>query len=214
MSIATYSELQTAVGNYLDDTSLSSFIPDWITMAESRINRDIGNIRTSWVDGVLTATPSSRSVALPSTFVEASALFLTTDDQYKRLIPFFPGTIELKTADGTPEMWCVNGANIDLDCPCAAADTFILRYRAKWTLSDSAPTSWLLTNHPDLYLSSTLVEAYAFRGNEASALRWEQRYRMAAEEIDRNEARNVSIVPLSVDAALMPLRGFDFTTGQ
>ncbi len=59
-----------------------------------------------------------------------------------------------------------------------------------------------------------MVEGAAFRRNAQEALGWEQRYRIAAEEVDRNEARNVSIAPLRVDAALAPRRNFNYTTGM
>jgi len=38
MSIATYSELQTAVADWMHRTDLTAKIPDFITLAESRIN--------------------------------------------------------------------------------------------------------------------------------------------------------------------------------
>jgi len=215
MSIATYSELQTAVGTYLDDTSLSSLIPDWITMAESRINRDMSSLRTSLSTAVLTGTIDLTYIALPADFVEVREVLLTTDGASDRLVPFVVGTIDYRETSGTPKMYGIVASQVQFDCPLDQAHTFNMLYRVKWELSDGSPTNWILTNHPDLYLAATLVEAYAFRGNETAALRWEQRYRMAAEEIDRNESRNLAIAPLQIDAALRPVgRAFNYTTGQ
>lgn len=216
MAISTYTELKDAVANWLDDTSLSSRIPEWITMGESRINRDLGKIRTSWTNEALNGTPSSRSIALPASFVEAQALFLTTDGTQKMLQPFINGTIELRVSDGTPKAWSINGTNIDLDCPCDAAHTFLFRYRQKWELSDGSPTSWLLTNHSDLYLAAALVNAFAWRRDSEQMLIWNTAYKQAVAEIEHKEARNLSITPLRTDPALLPVQGgsFSYTYGE
>jgi hypothetical protein len=41
MSIATYSELKTAVANYLARTDLTDQIPDFIRFAEIRLRREL-----------------------------------------------------------------------------------------------------------------------------------------------------------------------------
>lgn len=215
MSIATYSELQTAVQNWLDDTSISSFVPDFITLGESRINRDLDKIRVSWTTGSLTGTQSSRSIALPTLFVEPRSLMLTTSGEQVMLTPFVAGTMELRTSDGTPRAWCINGTNIDLDCPCDQAHTFLFRYRLKWAIATTL-TSWLLTNHPDVYFFASMIEAESYRQNNDEALKYEVRYRAAVDEVNRKEARNESNVPLLVDAALLPevYGSFNYTLGE
>ena len=39
MAISSYAELQTAIANFLARTGLNSVIPDFIQLAEARINR-------------------------------------------------------------------------------------------------------------------------------------------------------------------------------
>ena len=41
MAIATYSDLQTAIANFLARTDLTSQIPDFIKLAESRMSREL-----------------------------------------------------------------------------------------------------------------------------------------------------------------------------
>lgn len=207
MAISTYAELKTAVANWIDRTDLSSRVPEWITLAESRINRDLGNLRMAWSNTTLTGSTSSRSLTLPSDFVEAGALFRTTDGNQNEMTTFVNGTMPLSTVSGTPEHWSINGANIDLDCPCDGAHTFLFRYRAKWQLSDSATTSWLLTNHPDVYLSSSLIEAYEFQRDDIGGARQEVKYKAAVDEILENEARSLAVAPLRVDPMLVPYQG-------
>ena len=41
MSLSTYSELKTSVANYLVRDDLTSVIPDFITLTENRLNREL-----------------------------------------------------------------------------------------------------------------------------------------------------------------------------
>lgn len=214
MAIGSYSELQTAVQNWLDDTSLSARVVEFITLAESRINADLGNLRMAWTTTTLTGSIGSRALTLPTGFVEPRALYLTTDGDQTELMPFVNGTKPLRTDSSTPHEWCINGASINLDCLLAAADTFLFHYRTKWDIATDL-TNWLLTNHPDVYLSAALVEAYVFRDNDQGGLKWEARYQQAVERVTNKESRNSSIAPLQVDLALLPRgRHFNYTTGE
>ena len=56
MSFATYSDLQTSIGNYLARSDLTSQIPDFITFAENRLRREL-RIR-QMLKSVTTATVS------------------------------------------------------------------------------------------------------------------------------------------------------------
>ena len=215
MAISTYSELSTAVQNWLDDTSLSARVPEFIALAEERINGDFGSIRKAWTTTTLTGTSSSRALTLPTGYIEPRALYLTTDGQQTYLNPFVNGTMPLRTSSSTPLGWCINGDNINLDCLLAQADTFLFHYRAKWDIA-STLTNWLLTNHPGAYLSASLVEAYVYRDNDNGALKWETRYQQASERINQEESRNTAVAPLRVDQALLPAPNggwFNYTIG-
>ena len=41
MAITTYATLQTAIANFLARSDLTAQIPDFITMAEARMNREL-----------------------------------------------------------------------------------------------------------------------------------------------------------------------------
>ncbi len=41
MSLSTYSDLQTSIANYLARSDLTSIIPDFITLAENRLRREL-----------------------------------------------------------------------------------------------------------------------------------------------------------------------------
>ncbi len=202
MAISTFAELQTALGNWLARADLSALYADFISLAEARINRNLP-LRVYKADATLTGTAASRQVALPSDFLEAYRLQLTTDGSFTELKPATAATMVYIETSGEPCEWAINGAYIDLDRPCDQAHTFSFRYRQKLALSDAAPTNWLLTNHPDVYLWGALVEAAAYTMDTEFATASNQRFAAAAEELATLDSRNDARATLSMDPALM-----------
>ncbi|MCP4386308.1 MAG: hypothetical protein GY798_33685, partial [Hyphomicrobiales bacterium] len=90
MAVSTYSELQTAVVSWMardGDSDLTSKAPDFISFAESRLNRDL-DLRVMETDTLLTGTISSRELTLPTDLVEPISLHLTTFGDQRWLRPF------------------------------------------------------------------------------------------------------------------------------
>lgn len=213
MSITNYTELQTAVQNWMDRSDLSGYAADYITLAESALNRNLP-LNAMRVDVALTGSVGSRNpTPFPTDFVAPIALFLTTFGVRTKLQPYIVGTVEVRTINGIPLAWGINGSAIDLDCPCDAAHTFLFRYRKSFALSNANPTNWLLTNHPDIYLSATLVEAGAFTENGDFATAWQARLDRAVEEVKQKEARSLSLAPLRVDPMLSARGSFNIKSG-
>lgn len=217
MSIATYDDLKSAIESWAardGDTTISGRAADYVTLGEARLNRLLSTVRVNLLNTTLTGTTSSRSLALPTGFIEPIALFLTTSGDHIQLKPLVAGTFEYGTTSGTPSGWCINGENIDLDVPCDQAHTFSFRYRGSFALSDDEDENWLLTNHSDAYLSACMVEYFMFSQKEERAAVWQQRLNLAIEEITAQEARSQSVATLSVDPALAARQQpFNYTTG-
>jgi hypothetical protein len=215
VAISTYAELKSAVEDWLERGDLGSRLADIVTLAESRLNRDIP-LRAMEADIALTGTSSSRLIALSTVtnFYEPIALYLTTFGVRTKLHPFIGGTKEVGTTNGVPRAWSINGTNIELDKPCDQAHTFSFHYRKSFALSDSSTTTELLTSHPDVYLSACLVEGFSLPPAEPDkASYWESRYQAAKREVRNKEARNKSIAPLTVDPALLRGGGFNINEG-
>ncbi len=204
MAITTYSELQTAVANWLDrggDAAFTARVPEFIALGESRLNRLL-RLRVMQADTPLTGTIGLRTLALPTDFVEPIRLQLTTFGDFVRLAAQDASTMRYRMTNGTPQAWAVNGANIDVDCPCDQAHTFTFHYRKSFALSDTATTNWLLSNHPDVYLFAALVESGLFTEDASYLTGVHQRLDLAIEEILHKEARSESLAILEVDPAL------------
>lgn len=217
MAIADYDGLKAAVASWLarsGDSSITGAAGDFITLLEARLNRWQPPLRVAEVSTTLTGTTSSRFIALPSDFREPISMHRTTNSVYEPMRPFIPGTVAYDVENGTPVAWGIDGTNVVLNCPEAQADTFDFRYRQKFALSDSDTTNYLLTNHPDVYLFGSLVEATAFMKTPAQATLWNGRFEQAMDEVTTQDARSKSIAPLVVDEALRTARTFNINTGE
>lgn len=202
MALATYSDLQSAVADYMARPDLTGVIPTFISLAESRLNRLL-QLRITETVTTLTGSIGSRELSLPSDYVEAISLDLTTSGDFCRLVAKEIADLPYRSISGTPWAWAVQGSKIILDRTCAAADTFQFRYRQGFALSDDVPTNWLLTNHPDLYLMAAMVEAHVYQKNEDGAAGWLAKLNMAIEEVMAKEGRSKSRAELGMDPILL-----------
>src|SRR5512135_233471 len=75
MALTNYSDLKTTVANYLGRTDLTSQIPDFISLAELRLSRDI-RTRKLLKSVTTTMTGGDPTVALPSDFLELRDIYL------------------------------------------------------------------------------------------------------------------------------------------
>jgi hypothetical protein len=66
MSITTYAELQTAIGNWLDHSLFTARVPEFIALFEACANR---RLRVRQQETSINLTPSNGSVALPSDYL-------------------------------------------------------------------------------------------------------------------------------------------------
>lgn len=163
MPFSTYSELKTALPVWMARGDITGNVEEMITLAEARLNRELPAVVT---DVTLTGTGSSRRIDISAhNVVEARRLWLVNTTGFEQeLTKKQDGDFGYTTDTGTPRYWATdeNCAYIDFDFLLSEAFTFRLRCRQKFALSDSAPTNWLLSNHPDVYLMAPLVWGGAF----------------------------------------------------
>ena len=189
MSITTYDELKTAIADWSHRIDLTSKLSDFISLAESRINRNI-LFNEQEIETPLTATVGSRYIALPAGFIAPIELwntyFLTRDKV--QFVPVDTIPVDL-TSQNEPEYWTIDGSNIAFDVDCDVAYTFDFRYRGTDNLSDSNTTNWLLTNHPDVYLYASLMEVAGYIRDMEQLAVWKQGFDIAIQEVLNKEHR-------------------------
>lgn len=205
MALATYDDLKSAVASWLNRDDLTTQIPDFITLAESRLNRDL-KLRVMEEEASLTLAANARSVALPTGFVEPMGLWTLNGTERRELGFLSPLEMDVQTTAGETFYWTIIGANIEFLRPANAAQSLTFRFVRSFALSDAEPTNWLLTNHPDAYLFATLTEAAPYlRDNDALGI-WDARATRAVNEINAKEAKSRSLSTLTPDLAPMPDR--------
>ena len=166
MPLTNYTELKASIANYLARSDLTNVIPDFITQAESRMNRQI---RTYDMETASSVTMSSGIGALPSGYLEwISATWISTDNRKQDLRYIEPNAEEWRLRyrpNGDPTMFTILAGQIRLK-PISAGDITFTYYSQLATLNSTNPTNWLLTKAPDLYINYSLAEAMTYVKDE------------------------------------------------
>lgn len=206
MALSTYSDLQSAVADWANRTDLTARIPDFISLAESRINADL-RLRTMETDEALTGVVASRFLPLSSGFLQPLALWWN-NGAYREEVRFVPAAeMDASTAAGRPNYWTIDAGQIAFERPCDIAYSFTFRHTEALNLA--ASPNWLILNQPNLYLFGALVEVFSFLQDPAAGQGWEARYLQALGLAKALAGRARSLSTLSTDAALQ-LRGHRF----
>ena len=191
MALSTYSELQTAVGSWLNRSDLDTNIPDFIALAESSFNRVL---RTRNQITRATSSVAEQFVALPSDLLELHNIQLNTSPVKRLQQVTMTKADELKSSistSGTPAYFALTGSNIELiPTPDASQTLEIVYYATITALSDTNASNWLLTSYPDIYLYGTLVQAEPYLMNDERMGTWGALLGKAIEELRVSDERS------------------------
>lgn len=181
MAIIDYSSLQSAAAGYLHRTDLTSSIPDFISLAEARLNR---RLRIRAMENRATGTASSGLIPLPTGYREARALHVASGGAYKRIDYVTPEQSALYPDSGSTSAFTVVGSNIEL-LPAADLAYKLVYYKAMDPLS--AGQNWLILNAPDVYLYATLLEATPFIKGDARIQLWQGMLETAITDLEAED---------------------------
>lgn len=183
MALDTYSALQTAIAGFLNRDDLTATIPDFITLAEAQLNRDVRHWR---METRATTDLDGRYVALPSDWVETirltasanyRALTLYSADQLERLRP--------NASTGAPQAYTHTAGSLELfPTPDSAYEGELLYYAKIPALSDSNTTNWLLDDSPDAYLYGSLLQSAPYLQDDARMVTWATLYSAAVARLN------------------------------
>ena len=179
MAIATYSDLKTSVATWLNRSNLTARIPEFITLAESRIAygskappMPSEPLRIRAMEASEYATISDQRIALPTGFLSQRRFYLsgTPVTELKFIAPDLFWQLYMGSASGKPQAFTVEGNELVFGPAPDGSYTGQLLFHKKFTaFSDDADTNWLLTNSPGTYLHGALAEAHLFARNSAQA---------------------------------------------
>jgi len=201
MALANYSDLQASAVDWMERAGQAGQAPDWIKLAEAKLNRKLGAVE---VEASLNSVAASRNIDITSlSIVEPIALFISPPSENEREIqPQANGTYPLmEVTEAQPRIYSIVGTNIQFDRIADQVYPFRFVYRERFALSDSAPTNWLLTNHPDVYLAATLMWGAGYNQDWQNGPVWKSMLDEAIPEIRHTISKNKRGI-LRVDRAL------------
>ena len=174
MAISDYGELKVAVANWLDRDDLGDRIPEFIALAEARMNRVL---RIRLMEGKYTASTvaAQRNYALPAGYLQMRNLQINTSPvrpcQY--VTPEIYDRLYGSTTTGTPEIYTIVANEIQLGpIPSGVQTIAMLFYKNFEHLSSVVATNWLITNAPDVYLYGAMMQAEPFIMNDERVPMW------------------------------------------
>ena len=174
MAISTYSELQTAVANWLDRDDLSARIPEFISLAEARFNRLL-RLRSMESKQTASTVGGQRNYNLPASYIQMRNFQLNTSPitTLSYVTPEIYDRLWGGSTGGIPKFYTIVADEISLGpIPGSVITMEMLFYRRFDNLSASTTTNWLLTYAPDIYLYASMLEAEPFIMNDERVPLW------------------------------------------
>jgi hypothetical protein len=204
MAIASFNDLKTTVANYLGRSDLTSVIPDFITLAEIRLSRQL-RLRQMMTLATLTTTGGTSTVSLPSDFLSIRDLYIDQNPR-QSLSYLSPSSFTRDaraTESGLPVFYTQRGSELELaPIPDTNYTVKILYYAKPAALSDSNQTNIFTDNCIDALLYGSLVEAEPYLMNDARLAVWTQLYANAVQALaESDNTSEYAGVPLSMTVA-------------
>ena len=186
MSISTYTQLKSAVAEWLDRTDLTTRIPDFISFAGTDIQHKVRHWRMEQRD---TATLDSQYSAVPAGFLEAIRVSITSGTTHELTRVGQSEMLEMraKGANGTgkPRYYAMTAGEIEVyPTPDGNYTMELVYYGTLDALSDVTTTNWVLTYHPEAYLYGALSRAEPYLKNDERIGTWKSLYAEAISTIN------------------------------
>jgi hypothetical protein len=201
MAFTNYSALKTTVANYLGRTDLTSQIPDFITLAETRLAREL-RTRQMLKSATSPMTSGDAKIALPTDFLEVRDLYIQGNPRMP--VTYLSPSAFTRDAradeSGKPFYYTVLASEfVFAPVPDGTRTLEILYYAKPAVLSDSNASNVFLANYPDALLYGALAEAEPYLINDARLQTWISLYDRAINNINESdEGSEYSGVPLTM----------------
>ena len=190
MPITNYTELQSAVADFLNRDDLTATIPTFIDMAEASLNRDLRHWRN---ENRAIAPVNSRYSALPSDFVEPIRMELADDKTRVTLMSHYEMQQQREVTNdkvGKPINYNITQGEIELfPTPDGTYNLEMYYYGKIPELSASNATNTILTNFPDAYLYGSLIHTAPYLGDDQRTQVWASLYQNTISAINSQSER-------------------------
>lgn len=186
--IANYTELQDAVGRWLYRDDLATVIPDFITLAETRLNRDL-MLRKQ--ETMATGTLTDETIAIPADLSTLQRIVVEANGKDNELVYRAPQDTTLFSSSDVPRYFTEINQGYIVSPKPAGNYPYRVYYTANFpALSNAVATNWLLTNAPDLYLAAAVLHGWIYLQDEQRVGLWETAYQKALAALMEQDARS------------------------
>lgn len=194
MALTTYTELKASIADWLNRTDLTAQIADFISLAESQIERQL---RTRQMLTRTTLTIDAEFESTPADFLEVRTLKLTGTNPITPLTFMTMDSLdEQSTIDigsGKPKYFTVVGTEFRfVPTPDASYASEIVYFAKLNKLSASVATNFLLTSSPDIYLYGSLLQAAPYLLDDARIPVWSALYERALSDLQLADDRGAT----------------------
>lgn len=161
-----YSELQTALADWSARSDLTSYLPSFIEFSTAMFNHGQGGVKSLRVREMMAIenlTPASGVCALPDDYLQYRRVVELAsrrrDLQY--VSPTYADQEYSDRASGLSSDFTIIGSSLYM-FPLSSNSIELTYYQAIPDVSEAAPTNWLLTKQPNLYLHAGLMQLAMF----------------------------------------------------
>lgn len=182
-----YDWLKGAVAGWLHRSDLTSTIPDFVMLAEKRINGMLESRQQDLV-ATLTTTANVPMVDLPRDLnsIHAMSLPIYGDVDFMDTKKF--ASAYANPGSGPPRNYTIIGGAIQLGPVPDDVYAIACVYRAGVpALADNAGTNWMIEQHAEIYLAATMCEALIYIGNAEKLTTWEAKYAAAVAALNSTD---------------------------
>jgi len=201
MTISSYSELLTAIGNYMHRSDLSGRDAEAVDNFEAKVSRRlrIGDMETTATGNMVSGTAT---ISKPTGLAEVrSFTYAPATGSVRKLEYLTPEQCDALEygSNGAPQFYTFVGNLIRLYPTPDDTYAYTVKYYQRLVALSSASgytTNWLLSNNPDIYLYGTLVEMCAFTGDDPRLMVWKTAVEEGLKELERADRRERFISPV------------------
>ena len=192
MAITNYTELQDAIGEFLNRDDLATTIPTFISLAEADLNRRIRHWR---MEKRANAVLDSQYSAIPADFLEVIRFYITSNNTQPLELISQAELLDRKyrnlATSGMPAYYAITAGEIEVyPVPDGDYDAELYYHARTPSLSAASPTNWLLEYFPDVYLYSALVHTAPYLQEDNRLTVWAALQQSAIDAINAESEKS------------------------
>jgi len=189
MAITNYTNLQTAIADFLNRDDLGAVIPTFIQLAEAHMQREIRHwkmekratgqqsggdrymqLPNDWAETIRFTIPANGTSAVTLTSRAAMADIRAKNEDVSTVIPYYYTHV-----DSQFELY---------PTPVETTDFELMYYQKIPSLDASTTTNWLLEDAPDVYLYGALLHSAPYLAEDTRVTVWAQMYSAAVQNLN------------------------------